>query len=153
LLSLHHFQELLTHDNEDVAVSRARFLGALPFIAWVQHVDGSEGLGSAIDLLAAEAEAALADSSADILKVRDGAFVRVLQSRRAEDVVFDEPHVVLAFRDHLLADMSRTREVVALTRSKAFDASETRIDDLLKGHLRTRDDLDRHLGLMAGSLA
>lgn len=59
LLSYHHLEEILQHENDDVVAQRIAFLETLPEVAWVRQADGGAGLGSIADILAAEAVAAL----------------------------------------------------------------------------------------------
>ncbi|MDP1854262.1 MAG: hypothetical protein Q8L26_08700 [Candidatus Omnitrophota bacterium] len=54
VISWYHFEELIRHPEETIAESRMRFILNLPHVAWIWKADGSNHIGSVVDVLAAE---------------------------------------------------------------------------------------------------
>ncbi len=50
----HHIEELIRHPDEAIAEDRMKFLFALPHVAWIWTANGSDFIGSMVDVQAAE---------------------------------------------------------------------------------------------------
>lgn len=59
VLTLHHFEELISYCGEAIVERRIQFLLNLPKIAWIWRADGLNNIGSVVDVQAAEIKAHL----------------------------------------------------------------------------------------------
>jgi hypothetical protein len=50
----HHIEELIRHPDEAIVEDRMKFLFALPHVAWIWTANGSDFIGSVVDVQAAE---------------------------------------------------------------------------------------------------
>ena len=54
VISWHHIEELIRHPDEAIVEDRMKFLFALPHVAWIWAANGSDLIGSVVDVEAAE---------------------------------------------------------------------------------------------------
>ncbi|WP_028795333.1 hypothetical protein [Thalassobaculum salexigens] len=153
LFCFHHFEELVSHENDDVAAQRIRFIGRLPFLAWIGRADGSLGLGAITDILAAEAAAAMTDVEICAAQVRDIAFSRLVQVGSGEDAIGPDPEGWMALRPLFQARNERSRAFIAVTQSRVIEFDDLTIDDVLGSKLRQGAQLNRRLEAINDRLA
>lgn len=152
LVCLHHFGELLRHENESIALTRARFIRGRRILAWI-GTPAEVGPGSVVTMLAEEARAAMELPGAHALEVRDLAASRLVQFGTGEGAIGPSPERWLALRPALNAQSEKAREVMAIGRSPVIDIRDMRISDLMNGRVRSGEALRRRLDLIGGSIA
>lgn len=82
----HHFEELVRHNDENIAESRINFILSFPMIAWVWRADGRDDIGSVIDVLAAEIEVFLSGKQNKVDNFIDTIRSRLLHFGKPSDV-------------------------------------------------------------------
>jgi hypothetical protein len=152
LLCWHHFEELLRTRNIAVADARVHFIKSLPIIGWVAQADGQEGLGTIVDVLAAEAKAAFELGNINALAVRNRVSNSLVKVGTGEQALAPYSNIWRELQPMFWAREQREREIVALTRSTAFDISGLKVVDLLEGRIRGHHDIARQLGEMYAAL-
>jgi hypothetical protein len=85
----HHFEELVRHNDENIAESRIKFIMSFPIIAWIWRADGTNHLGSVADVLAAEIEVFLSGDNLD----------HYINSTRSRLLRFGKPSDVQTFAE------------------------------------------------------
>lgn len=137
-LSLHQFDELVKHKNEQVAHERVEFLKNLPQVAWIQSSNG-DGLGSVVDLLRAECAVILERPDSDAQRVRKSARPHVMQFGSGSEALSALSDFWPIIREQFLWTLeSRSREIVALSRSKVIDISKEKLGSFLSGRFRDK---------------
>ncbi len=152
LLSWHHFQELLSTRNLATAGTRVRFLQSLPVVGWIAQADGKEGLGTIVDILAAEAKAAFELRDADAIEVRDRVSKTLVKVGTGEQAIAPYASIWREAQSEFWAREQQDKQVVAIARSKAFDISALKVADLLEGRIRAPENIARALGVMHATL-
>jgi len=124
LLSWHHLEELLGVEDDQTARSRVAFIQSLPLIAWMRPPHEEAGLGSIIQVLAAEAVAA-SEGCRDLVSIRDRARQLVLRTGPGSDAIGSESWVWDAMRPALRGRQRQMETVAALSQLRIFDESRT----------------------------
>lgn len=141
LLTMHHVEELLKHENLDTARARLRFLESMPVMAWVRCRDSATRLGSIVDILASEVREAFLDPEAPVTAVRDRVASQLFGFGSGADALADiAPHWEI-FREEFRSHEQSVRGVVAISRSNHNDVSREKLSSFLRGKRRTPAEL------------
>lgn len=124
LLSWHHLEELLGVEDDQTARSRVAFIQSLPLIAWMRLPHEEAGLGSIIQVLAAEVVAA-SEGGHDLVSIRDRVLQLMLRTGPGSDAIGSKSWVWDAMRPLLRARQPEIDMVAALSPLKTFDESRT----------------------------
>jgi hypothetical protein len=124
----------------------------LPLLAWVSSASGEEGLGSIVDILAVEVSAAL-DQDAGAGAVRDHAADRLIKFGTGEQMLRPYESHWSILQEQARARQERTRDIVAISRSKYNAMSKVRLTDLEKAKVRRPAERERHFDLLNERLA
>jgi len=152
LLCWHHIEELIAHHDPKVVADRLAFFRSLPLLAWVSPASGDEGLGSIVDILTVEVSAALAlDAAAGA--VRDHAADRLIKFGPGEQMLRPYESHWSILQEQARARQERTRDIVAISRSKYNDMSKVKLTDLEKAKVRRPAERERHFDLLNERLA
>lgn len=130
LLSWHHLEELLGGKDDDAARARVAFLQGLPMLAYLRLAKDEAGLGSIVQVLAAEAIAA-SEGHGDLISVRDRARELLLKTGSGTQAIGEEAWVWEAVRPMLRSHKSKTDMIAALGPLQTFDENRT-IGELAK---------------------
>ena len=139
LLSWHHLEELLGVEHDQTAQYRVDFLQSLPLIAWMRLPHQAEGLGSIVEVLAAEAIAA-AEGCPDFLSIRDRARQLLLRTGPGRSAIGSESWVWGVVRPCLRSRHPERDLVAALSPVKLFNDTCT-IGELARASIITPDNL------------
>lgn len=144
LVSWHHLEELLRHENLEVARARFGFLQSLPIVAWNPGYRDPGLPGSVVDILAHEVAAAFQDPQLDAMAIRDSARPKLCIFGSGEQM----PSMIDGARWEYLralfrAREQRSREIVAISRATHIDVSKEKAFALLNGTLRRPEDAAR----------
>ncbi|TBC95137.1 hypothetical protein ELH26_14400 [Rhizobium leguminosarum] len=153
LFTLHHLEELCSHDDTDLVRSRIRFLHSLPFIAWIAHQGSPSAPGGVASMMSSEILTAYANPEYDVARVGHAAATSLIQIGTGEDFLGPEPDIWLALREIFLERSRNARALVAVTRTNVIDISSKPMAELLKGRFRSAEGVRRQLEVIGGSLA
>jgi len=143
LLSWHHLEELLGVEDDETARSRVAFIQSLPLIAWMRLPHEEAGLGSIIQVLAAEAVAA-SEGCLGLVSIRDRARQLMLRTGPGSDAIGSESWVWGAMRPLLRARQPQIDMVAALSPLRTFDESRT-IGELARKSVKSPDEMRAQL--------
>ena len=135
VLSFHHLEELLAIDDAAHARDRLSFLSELTLVAWLRVDATTFGPGGIVDIVAAEAIAALSGAG-KVDEVRDGARSILLQTGSARAVLGDELWVWEAVREEFRRRNVEARDITAVTPVHYFDDQRT-IREIVQGRIRS----------------
>ncbi|AZO44954.1 hypothetical protein EJ076_29555 [Mesorhizobium sp. M7D.F.Ca.US.005.01.1.1] len=153
LLCWHHFEELLSHGNDDVVARRVTYLQSLPLVAAIASFRKEDIIGSVIDQQAFEVATAFEKPLADAAMVRDEAAKSMFRLTNGADLVRPFLESWSAIRAHFINDEERPSEIMAISKSDFAGNDDTKIADLLKGKRRSPEDIQRQLDLLQSRLA
>jgi hypothetical protein len=139
LLSWHHLEELLGHEDPDRVRARVSALQRLPMIAWLRLPGEEAGLGSIVQILAAEAIAA-SEGHLGLIAIRDRARALLLRTGTGEQAIGEHGWVWDAVRPVLRARQDSSAMVAALGPLRTFDDSKT-IGELAKGSIASPEQM------------
>lgn len=124
LLSWHHLEELLGGEDDAYAADRVASLKAVPFMAWLRlpHVD--EGIGSIVDIFAAEVIAAF-EGHSDLAAVRDRARSLLLTTGNGRRAIGEHSWVWKAMRPIIHSRQGHVTAVASLGWMDIFDETQT----------------------------
>jgi hypothetical protein len=153
VLSWHHIEELLLHDDETVVAKRVAFLRSLPMVASVTSLGNDDVPGGIVHITACEIIAALESPNSDAEAVRDSVaphLLHLLTGRRAI-----APFMIdwIQLKPLLRERQARNRDIVAIGLSDFAGIGETKVSDWLKGSLRSPEDIERQLGMLHHKLS
>jgi len=122
-------------------------------MAWVRPFTGEEGLGSVVDILAAEVAAALEPSNTDILTIRDRVAERFIKFGTGEQAIRPYLAIWRQLQPKLWQREERAREIIAISRSKYLDISKIKVVEWLNSQIRTPADANRQIESLRQRLA
>jgi len=153
LLCWHHIEELLQHRDEHVVDARLSYLWSQPLIAWIRPAEPSAGPGSIIDVLRAEASAAIGSPSADAAQVRDLASRERIAVGGGADAIPEGFRDWRVLREALTQQQQNARRVTAIARWRATPIDDTPISAWMNQPAREPDATARMLGKLHDRLA
>lgn len=124
LLSWHHLEELLGVEDDATAQARIATLERLPLLAWLRLPHEEIGLGSVVQVFAAEAIAA-AEGHRDLIAIRDRARDLMLQMGEGTEAIGEESWIWDMVRPVLHGRKGHSDMVAALGPLRSFDESKT----------------------------
>lgn len=145
LICWHHVEELLQHGDDQVVDNRLRYLRSQPLLAWIRPLDPEAGLGSVLDILRAEASAALRLPEADAIRVRDVVKKDLIAVGTGVDAIPEIFRDWRLLRDALSEHQQNNRRVAAIARWRATDIDNKPISELLGKTARNPNDAARVL--------
>lgn len=138
LLSWHHIEELLKHESIEVATNRFDFIRSLPLVAWIGVHDGSEGVGSIVDIHAHEIVAAFENPSLSAIQIRDLVREKLLRvGPGCEAISHLEDGIWQLLRPVLQERERRARHIVAISQSTHIDVSNEKATKFITGERRS----------------
>ncbi len=124
LLSWHHLEELLGGKDDACAADRVASLQAMPFMAWLRLPPAQEGLGSIVDIFAAEVMA-VCEGHSDLASVRDHARQLLLMTGNGRQAVGEHGWVWEAVRPVIHSRQDHVTAVASLGSLRTFDNTQT----------------------------
>ena len=141
-LCIHQFHELIKIRDDKDAKDRFNFLRLLPQVAWIPNRNDNS-LGSILDVLFAECEAVISDNKLSLIAVRDKArsslihFGTGIEAMSPYEEIWENGH---PYRQHLWKQEERTRQTVAIRRSKVNDISKNSVSSFMNGNIREQKE-------------
>ena len=139
LLSWHHLEELLGGKDDECAAARMASLRAMPFIAWLRFPHAAGGVGSIVDIFAAEVIAAC-EGHNNLIAVRDRARSLLLMTGNGRQAIGEHGWVWEAVRPVLHSRQNHVTAVATLGSMQTFDQTKT-IGELSKLYIADRATL------------
>lgn len=124
LLSWHHLEELLGGKDDTCAADRVASLQAMPFMAWLRLPQAQEGLGSIVDIFAAEVMAAC-EGHSDLAAVRNRARSLLLMTGNGRQAIGEHGWVWDAVRPVIHSSQDHLTAVSSLGSMQTFDKTRT----------------------------
>ena len=154
LLSWSQLEELIQHENDDLVEARLRYLWSWTLMAWIRPFDPAGGPGGVVDLLAAEAMAAYARPSDEVLEVRDAARDSLISVGSGTDAIPESFRDWRLLREELARRQENARRVAAISPWKGSEThNKRRMGDLMKSESRKPAEALRMFEHLSGSLA
>lgn len=144
-LSMHHLEELLVVDDPVNARARVTFLRSLPLVAWMQTA-GNAGLGSIVDILAAEAVAHDAGHEG-IADIRDHVRTSLMRVGPGETAVGVDGLVWDVARHAMRERRAHLGMVAALSGIRSMDDTQT-FGEICRQSIRTPAEREQMLSAM-----
>ncbi|MDQ1077637.1 hypothetical protein [Pseudoroseomonas cervicalis] len=124
LLSWHHVEELMGGEDDEAALRRIHLLQELPMIAFLRLPKDDLGLGSIVQILAAEAMAA-SEGLRDLASVRDRAKELLLRIGPGVQAVGEDARIWKYIRPIMHSRKMHLEMVSAFGPMKIFDENQT----------------------------
>jgi hypothetical protein len=150
LLTLHHVQELMAHENDDIVHKRLDFIRRLPFVGYLAAANGGAGVASIHDVIAAEATAAL--SGEGLLAVRDTVKAVLFKVGTGDDVMPDPASVTRAIAEESRLHSDHDSTVAAIAQFAVIDPN-TKVWDLAAQPLGDPAEVEAKLQTIGRSLS
>lgn len=144
LLCWHHLEELLGGRDEGCARTRVTSLQNLPMLAYLRLPRDELGLGSIVEVLAAEA-IAVTEGYSDLISIRDRARELLLKVGPGTQAVGEEDWVWDEIRPMLRSRQDKNDMRAALGPLRTFDDNRT-IGELAKSAVNSPDQMRAQLG-------
>ena len=145
LICWHHVVELLRHRDPKVVSDRLEYLKGISLLAWVRAFSDDRMPGSIIDIHCHEISAALRLPSTDAAAVCAEAAKQLICFGSGDQAMQPFLSTWQLLQPELWKQEQREREVVAISRSKVLDFSNTKLSDWLTGGLRSPEDAAQRL--------
>jgi hypothetical protein len=133
-LSWHHLEELLVIDDVDWARRRIAFIQSVPLVAFMRMPGEEFGVGSVIEVVAAEVAASL-DGHDTPRNIRAAARMTLIQTGSGVDAIGEEAWVWDALRGEFLARHEKAKLVTATRAMNLFDDNRT-VGEIARGTIR-----------------
>jgi hypothetical protein len=124
VLSFHHLQELLAHENSSQVAQRLSFVKEIEFLCWIGSKSEEPRLGSIIDIIAIEARVAF-KTGGDASQVRRGVKALIIQSGSGGDIADDDPFFQTLLSDWAQGRQDRSKSMAAITAFPFLERSKT----------------------------
>jgi hypothetical protein len=144
-LCWHHVQELLYYGNDVVRAQRMDFIKSLPIVAGINSFDGQPYVGTITDIQCFEVAIAFRQPAATAIAIRDEAAKAMFRLGSGADLirVIVDAHSLL--QPMFAKQESRSREVVAISRSEFAGISHMKVVDLLNQPSRSAAEIEMRL--------
>jgi hypothetical protein len=152
LLSWHHLQELLSHENEQVIQQRFEYIASKPLVASLKSLTDDHVVGTIMDVQAMELAAAFNDPALTLSGVRDAAAAGMFILGSGRDIVRPFMESWSPVSQEFEHQGHRHREIVAISRSDFAGVRHLKIVDLLKQAARSPDEIMQRLGQLNARL-
>ncbi|KQZ22436.1 hypothetical protein ASD50_21255 [Mesorhizobium sp. Root552] len=153
VISLHHIEELCSHNDTGLVRTRLRFLGTRKLVAWIGDGTADSGPAGIVTILREEVRAGYEAPAASLTEVRQKAARHLFRVGSGEDMLGPDPDIWLALGEVFAARTADARKMVALTRTDVIDIRDTPIRHLINGRRREGESLRRSLNLIRGTYA
>lgn len=124
LLSWHHLEELLGGRDDQCAADRVASLQAMPFIAWMRLPKFEQGLGSIVQIFAAEVMA-VCEGHSDLASVRDCARSQLLMTGNGCQAIGEHGWVWEGLRSIIHSQQDHVTSVASVGSMQTFDGTHT----------------------------
>lgn len=153
LLCFHHLEELMQHEDDRVVRRRLDYLCSLPALAWIVPADGQPGIGTIVDILAAEARIALDHPTFDAQGVVAAARRSLIRFGSGERAMEPIEEIWPTLAGLARTRTAKSREIVAITSGNIPSVRDIRVSQLVAGSLRNPLEAQRLTAAMERSLA
>lgn len=140
VISAHHLQELLQHENADVAFQRIRLLRSLPHIAIVNSTIELGWIGSIVDILAFEAMAQISTPDASFCEIAASVRERVIGFTTGVDAIVPHHDAWKFLRDWAISGKDRRREVASIAHARIGCDPSITFGELRKMNVRSKSE-------------
>jgi hypothetical protein len=152
LLSWHHLQELLSHENEAVIKQRLEYFASKPLVGCLKSLAEESVPGSIIDIQAMEVAAAFKSPGCTLSEVRDVAAAKMFALAAGRDTVRPFLESWSPVSEAFSRQGHRNREIVAISRSDFAGVGHLKVVDFLKQAARSPEDIAHRLGQLSERL-
>ncbi len=152
VLSFHHFQELLVYGDARVVAEQIRVLEALPLVALVTNQRGDGVAGSIFELQVTEVLAAFRSPNATPRMVRDAVASGIFRLTSGAEAVRVFQRELPLLQPEFVRMATRSREIVAISRSDFTGVGHRKVSEFLNGKLRAPLDIQRNLSRLGDAL-
>jgi hypothetical protein len=144
-LCWHHVQELLSYGDDVVRAQRMDFIKSLPVVAGINSFGGQSYVGTITDIQCFEVAIAFRQPAASVTAIRDEAANAMFQLGSGADLIraIVDAHTVL--QPMFARQESRSREIIAITRSDFAGISHVKVMNLLNQPSRSPTEIEMQL--------
>lgn len=153
LITLHHIEELCSHNDTGLVHTRLRFLGARKLVAWIGDSTVDIGPSGIVSILREELRAAYEAPLSSPADIRQEATRHLFRVGSGQDMLGPDPDIWLHLSEIFAARTAYAREMVAITRSDVIDIRDMPIHHFINGRRREGEGLRRRLSLIRGTYA
>src|SRR6266702_996712 len=143
VLSYQHIEELLSHQRDEVVQQRVSYIQSLPMVAAVSSFRKDGVIGAITDIQSFEVSAAFNNPLGDLLAVRDEVAKSVFRLCSGADLLGPLVPYLTELRQHFADRKLRNGEIIGISRSTFAGNAGEKIVDLLKGQVRTPEDVEK----------
>lgn len=148
LITWHHIEELLQHNDEAVVDNRIHFIKNFPMVAWFDSVNSQGVVGSILDIQATELSWLIDNPSITLEVVIQKTKDKLLKFGSGQDLVsifnYDE-ETWKQIRENLAHRQERCREVASIGHAKMGDDETEKLTKLSDWQLRSPEETLREL--------
>lgn len=152
LLSWHHLQELLSHENEAVIRQRFEYIASKPLVACLRSLTEDSVPGTIIDMQAMEVAAAFKNPRFTLSSLRDVAATGMFTLVTGRDTIRPFMESWSPVSEEFGRQGHRNREIVAISRSDFAGVGHLKVVDFLKQAARSPEDITQRLGQLSERL-
>jgi hypothetical protein len=138
-----HVMELLRHNDQQIAHDRIRFLGTLPFIAWLRPYDRHWFPGSIVDLLLRELEVYMQDGDRGWLEIVKDVRQELWETGLGSEMFIDDENLWSGLRIEAQSNLQREIYLSSVARTDPARVGCVRLAELFEGSIRSREDRER----------
>lgn len=155
LITWHHIEELLQHNDEVVVDNRIRFIKSFPMIAWFSSVNSPSIVGSILDIQATELSWLIDNPSTSLEVVIQKTKDKLLKFSSGQDLVsifnYDE-ETWKQFKENLAHRQDRRREIASIGHAKFIDMQSNKVSDFTNKRLRKPEETTKTLDILEANL-
>jgi hypothetical protein len=129
------------------------YLQSLPMVGAVASFQKEDVIGTVVDVQSFEVAAAFDNPAGDVLRIRDEAAKGMFRLASGADLIRPFLQSWRELRQAFAEREPRSGEIVAISRSNFTDNSGEKIVDLLKGTIRSPEDIQRQFERLHGNLS
>lgn len=153
VLSIHHILEMIAIEDEEKAKQRLAFLRSRPLVGWIAPANESAALGSVVDIMAAEAWAALTIEKSDANSIRDHVAPNLFKVGTGEEAVAPYVEQWRLLQLGAQEQAKKSQVIASIAPTKVGLNGNLTVFDLLNGKLRSPTELIKKKNEMKASLS
>jgi len=155
LITWHHIEELLQHNDEVIVDNRIRFIESFPMIAWFYSINSPGIVGSILDIQATELSWLIDNPSTPLEVVIQKTKDKLLKFGSGQDLVsifnYDE-ETWKQIRENLAHRQDRRREIASIGHAKFIDMQSNKVSDFRNKRLRKPEETTKALDILEANL-
>jgi len=149
---MHHFQEILQHDNDSVAYGRLSLIKRFPQVAWVKPSSPEGLVGSIIDIQGTEISKLINDPNISIKALIAEIRQELISYSSGESFINGIEEELIILRKLNLFETHKNKTISSISHVRDSNIDNLKLSELHRSHLKRPSEVNESMELLRESL-